>query len=179
MNLGFVLAIGSILYLMVERPLLFWLVIVPIVTLSVIGFFHKNRWFERQKALYLTEKSKAVHTYCEVAFDDSGRTYYYRTRNPELRVGDTVYVPFGYKAPKRIGVIVSMENFEGHDVPFPLERTKHIIGKIWKNPQWVDRTKKTRSSDSYSDGRWDVMGCLIWLLLLPIFVLADLVKRSK
>ena len=43
MNPGFVLIIGLILYLMVERPLLFWLVIVPIVTLSVIGFFHKNR----------------------------------------------------------------------------------------------------------------------------------------
>ena len=72
----------------------------------------------------------AIHTYCEVAFDDSGRTYYYRTRNPELNVGDTVYVPFGYNAPKKIGVIVSMEDFEGHDVPFPLEKTKFIIGKV-------------------------------------------------
>ena len=72
----------------------------------------------------------AIHTYCEVAFDDSGRTYYYRTRNPEIKVGDTVYVPFGYDAPKKIGVIVNMEDFEGHDVPFPLERTKFIIGKV-------------------------------------------------
>ena len=72
----------------------------------------------------------AIHTYCEVAFDDSGRTYYYRTRNPELEVGDTVYVPFGYNAPKKIGVIVSMEDFEGHNVPFPLEKTKFIIGKV-------------------------------------------------
>ena len=79
---------------------------------------------------YPAPNYEAVHTYCEVAFDDSGRTYYYRTRNPELRVGDTVYVPFGYKAPKRIGVIVSMEDFEGYDVPFPLEKTKYIIGKV-------------------------------------------------
>ena len=71
----------------------------------------------------------AIHTYCEVAFDDSGKTYYYRTRNPKLKVGDTVYVPFGYNAPKKIGVIVRKEDFAGCEVPFPLEKTKFIIGK--------------------------------------------------
>lgn len=72
----------------------------------------------------------AVHTYCAVAFDDSGRTYYYRTRNPELKVGDTVYVPFGCNAPRKIGVIVSMKDFEGYNAPFPLEKTRFIIGKV-------------------------------------------------
>lgn len=72
----------------------------------------------------------AIHTYCKVAFDDSGRTYYYRTRNPELKVGDAVYVSFGCNAPKKIGVIVSMEDFEGYNAPFPLEKTKFIIGKV-------------------------------------------------
>lgn len=71
----------------------------------------------------------AVHTYCSVAFDDSGRTFYYRTRNPELRVGDLVYVPIGYKYEKKIGRIVEMKNYKGHAAPFPLEKTKHIIGK--------------------------------------------------
>lgn len=71
-----------------------------------------------------------VHTYCEIAFDDSGRTYYYRTRNPELQVGDTVYVPYGNKTPKKIGVIITMEDYAGYEVPFPLEKTKYIIGKV-------------------------------------------------
>ena len=72
----------------------------------------------------------AVHTYCQVAFTENGRTYYYRTRNPELKVGDQVYVPFGYNAPKKIGTIVSMEEVVGHDAPFPLSKTKYIIGKV-------------------------------------------------
>lgn len=72
----------------------------------------------------------AVHTYCQVALTENGRTYYYRTRNPELKVGDKVYVPFGYNAPKKIGMIVSMEEYVGHDAPFPLEKTKYIIGKV-------------------------------------------------
>ena len=79
---------------------------------------------------YPTPNYDEIHTYCEVAFDDSGRTYYYRTRNPELQVGDAVYVPFGHKAPKKIGVITSIEDYVGHEVPFPLEKTKHIIGKV-------------------------------------------------
>lgn len=72
---------------------------------------------------------KINHTYCEVAFDDSGKTFYYRTRNPELKVGDMVYVPVGYKYEKKIGKIVSMKEYKGSKVPYPLEKTKHIKGK--------------------------------------------------
>ena len=83
-----------------------------------------------QEAIDEADDEDAVYTYCEVAFDDSGRTYYYRTNNPELQVDDAVYVPFGHGAPKKIGVIVSIEDFAGCDVPFPLERTKFIVGKV-------------------------------------------------
>lgn len=72
----------------------------------------------------------AIHTYCQVAFDDSGKSFYYRTRNPELKVGDMVYVPVGYKYEKKIGQIISMKNYKGSKAPYPLERTKHIIGKV-------------------------------------------------
>ena len=66
---------------------------------------------------------KAKHTYCQVAFDDSGKTFYYRTRNPELKVGDMVYVPVGYKYEQRIRRIVSMKEYKGCRVPYPRERT--------------------------------------------------------
>lgn len=72
----------------------------------------------------------AVHTYCEIAFDESGKTFYYRTRNPKLKVGDKVYVPVGYKYEKKIGKIISMKDYVGIKSPFLLERTKHIIGKV-------------------------------------------------
>lgn len=72
----------------------------------------------------------AMHTYCQVAFDDSGKYFYYRTRNPELKVGDMVYVPVGYKYQKKVGKIISMKEYKGSKAPYPLERTKHIIGKV-------------------------------------------------
>ena len=41
-----------------------------------------------------------------------------------------VYVPVGYKYEKKIGQIVSMKNYKGSKAPYPLERTKHILGKV-------------------------------------------------
>ena len=73
---------------------------------------------------------EAYHTYCRVQFDESGETYYYRTRNPQLKVGDAVYVPVGYQYEKKVGRIVSMRNVKGWAAPYPLEKTKHIIGKL-------------------------------------------------
>lgn len=72
----------------------------------------------------------AIHTYCSVAFDDSGKTFYYRTRNPELQIGDFVYVPVGASYKKRMGRVVEMKNYVGRYAPYPLERTKYISGKV-------------------------------------------------
>ena len=79
---------------------------------------------------YVVSDCDVIHTYCCIAFDDSGRTCYYRTKDIELEVGDAVYVPWGNKAPKRIGIIVSIEDFDEEDVPFPLEKTRFIISKV-------------------------------------------------
>jgi hypothetical protein len=72
----------------------------------------------------------AIHTYCQIAFDDSGKTFYYRTRNPALKVGDLVYVPVGYKREKKIGRIITMQNYIGRSAPYPLEKTKYILSKV-------------------------------------------------
>lgn len=72
----------------------------------------------------------AIYTYCEVAFYEGGKCFHYRTENPELKVGDQVYVPVGYQNQEKIGTIVSIANYVGHEAPFPLEKTKLIIGKV-------------------------------------------------
>ena len=77
---------------------------------------------------YPTVNYDKVHTYCSVTFEDNGKIFYYRTRNPELKVGDLVYVPVGYE--KRVGRIVKMKEYLGYLTPYPLERTKHIIDKV-------------------------------------------------
>ena len=74
----------------------------------------------------------AYHTYCSISFDNSEKTFYYRTRNPELKVGDMVYVPVGNKYEKKAGRIVSMEDVLGKDAPYPLIKTKYIIEKVKK-----------------------------------------------
>lgn len=81
---------------------------------------------------------KAIHTYCEVALADSDNVLYYRTRNPNLKVGDLVYVPLGYKYEKKIGTILSMRDYTGYRAPYPLEKTKHIIGKVEQTPPTAD-----------------------------------------
>lgn len=70
------------------------------------------------------------HTYCKVVFDDSGKYFYYRTRNPEIKVGDKVCVPFGYKYERKIGRVIDMKEYKGSRAPYPLEKTKHIISKV-------------------------------------------------
>jgi hypothetical protein len=70
-----------------------------------------------------------VHVYCQVILDGGDSTLYYRTRNPELKVGDRVYVPVGYKYEKKLGTIVSRKDYVGKDAPYPLEKTKFIAGK--------------------------------------------------
>ena len=85
----------------------------------------RERWED-----YPVPDYNAMHTYCEIAFDNSGKTYYYRTRNPELQVGDKVYVPFGYKHEQKVGTIVSMKEYKGKLAPYPLEKTKYIKGKL-------------------------------------------------
>ena len=77
---------------------------------------------------YPTVNYDKVHTYCSVTFEDNSKIFYYRTRNPELKVGDLVYVSVGHE--KRVGRIVKMKEYLGYFTPYPLERTKHIIDKI-------------------------------------------------
>lgn len=67
--------------------------------------------------------------YCLVSFDDFDRTYYYRTDNPLIRIGDTVTVPFGAGNIERDGTVMGRRRYRLGEVPFPLERTKSIISR--------------------------------------------------
>ena len=79
---------------------------------------------------YPTPNQGATHTYCSISVDGSDKTFYYRTRNPEIKVGDLVYVPVGRNYEKKLGQVVAMKNYKGSHAPYPLEYTKHILGKI-------------------------------------------------
>lgn len=84
----------------------------------------KERWED-----YPMPNYDDIHTYCLVSLKETGKSFYYRTRNPDLKVGDTVFVPFGYQYTKKIGTIIKIKKVNGYNAPYPLGKTKFIIGK--------------------------------------------------
>ena len=90
----------------------------------------ENRKQQEHWEDYPAPNYQAIHTYCSVTFENSKKVFYYRTRNPQLKVGDLVYVPVGFQQEKKIGRIVSMKDYVGSHAPYPLEKTKFIISKV-------------------------------------------------
>ena len=68
------------------------------------------------------------HTYCKVKFDDE-KTYLYRTNDYGFRAGMKVIVPVGNNGLWKIGTIVEAAVYKIQEVPYPLIRTKGIVGK--------------------------------------------------
>lgn len=67
--------------------------------------------------------------YYSVVIDErKGRSYYYLAADgEEYAVGDSVIVPFGDNTMR--GTVISVEEYDEDDVPFPLEDTKTIYGR--------------------------------------------------
>ena len=76
------------------------------------------------------EKNKEQkYLYCKVRFKNSYRLYSYRTEDDSLRVGDWVDVPVGQENNVICGRIEKIEHFDAAHVPYPINKTKIIIGK--------------------------------------------------
>lgn len=83
------------------------------------------------EALYLWRPAQEGELiYCKVRFEDSGRTYYYRTEDDTLRPGDCVLVPTGKETEPQLARIVSMECCRPDEAPYPPEKTKWIQRKL-------------------------------------------------
>ena len=68
------------------------------------------------------------HTYCKVKFDDE-KTYWYRTNDYGFKAGMKVIVPVTNNGLWKIGTIVEAAVYKTEEVPYPLIRTKGIVGK--------------------------------------------------
>lgn len=75
-------------------------------------------------------RSESDFIYLSVEFSPDGDSYYYRTEDDGIKVGDKVIVPVGNHGREAIVEVVGKEYFAYENVPFPLEETKMIIGKI-------------------------------------------------
>ena len=69
------------------------------------------------------------YLYCKVRFKNSYRLYSYRTEDASLQVGDLVDVPVGQDNYVICGKIEKIEYFDAAHVPYPINKTKVIIGK--------------------------------------------------
>ena len=72
---------------------------------------------------------KNIYTYCGVLLAFSSQPYYFLTDDDTIQIGDTVVVPVGEKSNELKGTVVSVGKYTRIAVPYPLEKTKKIIGK--------------------------------------------------
>ncbi|WP_353948644.1 ADP-ribosylglycohydrolase family protein [Sporolactobacillus sp. Y61] len=93
-----------------------------------IGFYGFGQLLDRNA--FMNARKDGEVKYCSVAFDDSDRTYYYQTDDEGIEVGDYVRVPFGASNMEGTARVESIDYFPIEEVPFPLEKTKKIIGRV-------------------------------------------------
>lgn len=67
--------------------------------------------------------------YCSVTFEDGCKDCYYISDDDSIEVGDLVTVPVGNGNHEAVVKVVKKEYFPADAVPFPLEKTRHIIRK--------------------------------------------------
>ena len=65
--------------------------------------------------------------FCNVEFEDGGRTYCYLADNDDYVEGDLVVVPTGSENREAIVRIESIEYHPPEEAPFPLKKIKHIL----------------------------------------------------
>lgn len=68
--------------------------------------------------------------YLSVTFGDNYKTYYYKTEDNSIDVGDLVVVPVGTDGKERIVKVVKKEYYQESSLPMPFEKVKTIIEKL-------------------------------------------------
>ena len=63
-------------------------------------------------------------------FPHTLRAYSYRTEDPTIAIGDDVIVPTGDT--ETIGTVVSVGQYMRIAAPYPIDKTKFIIGRVDK-----------------------------------------------
>lgn len=76
-----------------------------------------------------TKRRQSDFIFCNVEFEDGGRTYCYLADSDEYCEGDLVVVPTGSDNHEAVVRIESIEYHSTEDAPFPIEKAKHIIKK--------------------------------------------------
>lgn len=74
-------------------------------------------------------RSKTDCIFCNVMFDDWGRTYCYLTDDDTIKAGDHVRVPAGRDNREVTVLVDSIEYHPADEAPYPMEKIKRVIRK--------------------------------------------------
>ncbi|SHH13006.1 TPR repeat [Butyrivibrio fibrisolvens DSM 3071] len=77
-----------------------------------------------------SEKTTVRYCYCSIEPKGMSTNYFYISDFGLLQSGSFVEIPFGKKNTIMKGTVISSDYFEGENVPFAVEVTKHIIREI-------------------------------------------------
>lgn len=75
------------------------------------------------------KRRQSDYIFCNVEFEEGGRTYCYLADSDDYCEGDLVIVPAGPDNHEAVVRIDSIEYHPAEKAPFPIEKTKHIIRK--------------------------------------------------
>ncbi|MBO6178249.1 MAG: hypothetical protein J6O04_03670 [Selenomonadaceae bacterium] len=81
---------------------------------------------------YCSDSHYGKYIYCKVRFGKSSKLYSYRTEDTTLEVGDVVKVPVRKDGDIGYAVIEEIGYYDEDNVPYPVEKTKEIIGLHYK-----------------------------------------------
>ena len=81
------------------------------------------------------------YRYCKVKFLSNNTLYSYRADGFDLKAGDMVIVPTGPNNVPQEATVVSVGDYNQNDLPYPLERTKPVIGIVGKHSEPISMDK--------------------------------------
>lgn len=86
----------------------------------------------RQNLLCFDGRDGSIKRYriCACAFDSSENEYYYRSDDPNIKVGDTVIVPVGAFGRTSFATVTDIEFMEEDEIDYPLDKIKFIEGSL-------------------------------------------------
>jgi hypothetical protein len=105
---------------------------------NFIGFYGLGEIFD--PSVYgKVKRRKSDYIFCSVIFDEGYKSYYYLTDDDSIEIGDFVVVPARKDNHDAVVRVVNIEYFSEENVPFPIEKTKHIIRKYQGSDETVHR----------------------------------------
>ena len=72
-----------------------------------------------------------TYIYVSVCFSPEAKSYFYRTNDSSLQVGDLVIVPTENE--EIVGAITAVNKYKKRSVPYPIDKTKLVIRKATKD----------------------------------------------